>query len=289
MPVRLPLPVERTFLSAGCHAQVLLGMLIALAICNCLRAADIIPPRPQGKYVNDNAGVLSPSTVADLNRRLQDFESQTSNQVLVVIYPKMQSDSDISDYAVRVAQAWGVGRKDRKNGVVLFIFTQDRKMTIQVGYGLEGAMPDAISKRIIEDEIKPHFRQNDYNSGVRAGVDAIMKATKGEYKGTGRALAGRGARAFGLFTVFFIVVAWLIIASWFRRVFRGTLYGSGGMYRRRGFGGFWPGYYIGGGFGRGGGGGSWGGGGGGGTWGGGGGGFSAGGGSFGGGGASGSW
>src|SRR5207248_10233990 len=126
-----------------------------------------------GAYVNDYANVLSRSTLADLNQKLRDFESQTSNQVLVVIYPKMQSDSSIDDYAVRVAQAWGVGRKDRKNGVVLFIFTQDRKMTLQVGYGLEGAMPDAISKRIIEDEIKPHFQQNDYNGGVRAGIDAI--------------------------------------------------------------------------------------------------------------------
>jgi uncharacterized protein len=197
----------------------------------------------------------------------------------------MQSDSDISDYAVRVAQAWGVGRKDRKNGVVLFIFTQDRKMTIQVGYGLEGAMPDAISKRIIEDEIKPHFQRNDYNSGLRAGVDAIMKATKGEYKGTGRtrgaARAGRGAWVGPLV----IMIGIWIFAAWLRRQVRGATYGGRGVYRRRGWGGgFWPGYYVGGGGGgwNSGGGGSWGGGGGGG-------GFSAGGGSFGGGGASGSW
>jgi len=267
---------------------MLLGLAIALSFSQQLHAAEVIPPKPQGAYLNDYAGVLSRSTTDDLDRKLRDFETQTSNQVLVVIYKKMQSDSDINDYAIRVAQAWGVGRKDRKNGVVLFIFTQDRKMTIQVGYGLEGPLPDALAKDIIEDEIKPHFRNNDYDGGVRAGVDAIMKATKGEYKGTGRILS-RGGRVFGLFVVFLIVIGWIVITSWFRRALRGTMYGSRGIYRRGWGGGFWPGFYIGsGGFG---GGGSWGGGGGGGSWGGGGGGggFSAGGGSFGGGGASGSW
>ena len=266
---------------------MLLGLAIVLLSSQPLRAAEVIPPKPQGPYINDYANVLSRSTVTELNRKLQDFENQTSNQVLVVIYPKMQSDSDINDYAVRVAQAWGVGRKDRKNGVVLFIFTQDRKMTLQVGYGLEGALPDVIAKRIIADEITPHFKSNDYNGGVRAGVDAIMKATKGEYKGSGRGSTGsRAGRAFGLSVVFLIVIGWIIIGSMIRRGLRGTTYRSSGMYRRRGWGGgFWPGFYIGSG-----GGGSWGGGGGG-SWGGGGGGggFSAGGGSFGGGGASGSW
>jgi len=265
---------------------MLLSLTILLAFPRPLNAADVIPPRPIGKYVNDYANVLSSSTVADLNRKLQDFESQTSNQVLVVIYPKMQSNSDINDYAIRVAQAWGVGRKDRKNGVVLFIFTQDRKMSMQVGYGLEGPLPDAISKRIIEDEIKPHFQQNDYNGGVRAGVDAIMKATRGEYKGTGRTLGKNARNAAWIGPVVVMVGIW-IFAAWLRRQVRGAMYGGRGVYRRPGWGGgFWPGYYVGGGGGgwSSGGGGSWGGGGGGG-----GGGFSAGGGSFGGGGASGSW
>jgi len=263
--------------------------LLLILICSTsASAAEVIPPRPQGNYINDYASVLSRSTVGNLNRTLQDFEKQTSNQILVVIYPRMQSDSSIDDYAVRVAQAWGVGRKDRKNGVVLFIFTQDRKMTIQVGYGLEGALTDALSKDIIEDVIKPHFRNNDYDGGLRAGVDAIMKATRGEYKGTGRNAASRGRPGWIGPLLTFIAIALIIRAI--RRRTSGAVYGPGGVYRRRGWGGgFWPGYYIGSGWGRGGGGGSWGGGGG--SWGGGGGGggFSAGGGSFGGGGASGSW
>jgi uncharacterized protein len=258
-----------------------------LLICSrALIAAEVIPPRPQGAYVNDYAHILSPSTVSQLDRKLRDFETQTSNQVLVVIYPKMQSDSSIDDYAIRVAQAWGVGRKDRKNGVVLFIFVQDRKMTIQVGYGLEGPLPDITAKRIIEDEIKPRFRTNDYDGGLRAGIDAIIKATKGEYKGRGTA---HRAAWFGPLLAF--IGIWIFIA-WIRRQVSGAIYGGRGAYRRRGWGGgFWPGYFIGSSSWGGGGGGSWGGGGGGGSWGGGGGGggFSAGGGSFGGGGASGSW
>jgi uncharacterized protein len=264
---------------------MLLGLTTLLSFSQPLRAAEVIPSRPQGNYINDYAHVLSNPTVSDLNRKLNDFEKQTSNQVLVVIYPKMQSDSSIDDYAVRVAHAWGVGRKDRANGIVLFIFTQDRKMTIQVGYGLEGPLPDALAKDIIEDVIKPHFRNNDYDGGVRAGVDAIMKATKGEYKGTGRSAAS-SQRPHWIGPLLTVVAILLIIRA-IRRRTQGAIYGPAGVYRRRFGGGFWPGYYIGGGFGRGGGwgggGGSWGGGGGGG------GGFSAGGGSFGGGGASGSW
>jgi uncharacterized protein len=265
--------------ATGSLLPVLLGIAILLAHCQSLLAAEVIPPRPQGTYVNDYANVLSRSTAAELDRKLRDFESQSSNQVLVVIYPKMQSDSAIDDYAIRVAQAWGVGRKDRKNGVVLFIFVQDRKMTIQVGYGLEGPLPDITAKRIIEDEIKPHFRTNDYDGGLSAGVDAIIKATKGEYKGRG------GVQRFAWFGPLFVLIGIWVLIAWIRRQVRGAIYGGRGVYHRRGWGGgFLPGYFIGSGLG-GGGGGSWGGGGGGG----GGGGFSAGGGSFGGGGASGSW
>ena len=81
----------------------------------------------------------------------------------------MQSDSSIEDYTVRVAQSWGVGQKGKSNGAVLFVFTQDRKMYLQVGYGLEGALPDALAKRIIENEIKPYFRNGDYDGWLAGG------------------------------------------------------------------------------------------------------------------------
>jgi uncharacterized protein len=256
----------------------LLPVLLVLALVGHSAAAEVIPPRPTQTYFNDYAKVVSPKTAAELDRKLNDFERQTSNQVLIVIYPKMQSDSSIEDYTVRVAQKWGVGKRDRKNGIVLFVFIQDRKMYMQVGYGLEGALPDALAKRIIEDEIKPRFRQNDFDGGLRIGVDSIIAATKGEYK----ARPDRRSRDARLFLplFFFVLVAIGIFWGWLMRQVRGMSYTRAGVYRRRrGWGG--GGWYVGGGGWSSGGGGSWGGGGGGG--------FSAGGGSFGGGGAGGSW
>jgi uncharacterized protein len=234
-------------------------------VCLQIFAAEVIPPSP-AQYFNDYAGVVSGGTVAQLNQRLEQFERDSSCQVVVAVYPTMQSDSSIDDYSVRVFQSWGVGQKDKNNGALLLVFTQDRKMFLQTGYGLEGALPDAICKRIIEDEIKPHFKTGDYDGGLAAGVNAILAAAKGEYKGTGRT-AGDHGNSQGIPVVFIIifVIVIIIIISNARR---------GGYYSRSGWsGGGW-----------GGGGGGWSGGGGGG-----GGGFSGGGGSTGGGGAGGSW
>jgi len=257
--------------------------LLALLFTFCsfaVRASEVIPPAPV-KHFNDYAGAVSPATAAQLNQKLEDFERQTSSQILVVVYPKMQSDSSIEDYTVRVAQSWKVGLKGKDNGALLFVFIQDRKMYIQVGYGLEGALPDALAKRIIENEIRPRFRNGDFSGGLTAGVNAILAATRGEYKGTGVTVAeSQGGGGLGvllplLFPALFMLI---FIISVMRRSAS-----SGTVYRRRGYSS-WGGWTIGGW----GGGGGWSGGGG---WGGsgGGGGFSGGGGSFGGGGAGGSW
>jgi uncharacterized protein len=156
----------------------------------CLSAAEVIPPAPT-RHFNDYAHVVSQATVSKLDKTLEDFERETSNQILVAVFPKMQSDSSVEDYTVRVAQAWKVGVKGRNNGAVLFVFIQERKMFLQVGYGLEGALPDALAKQIIEEEIKPRFREANYDGGMSAGVSAILAATRGEYKGTGRTAGER--------------------------------------------------------------------------------------------------
>ena len=196
----------------------------------------------------------------------------------------MESASSIEDYTVRVAQAWKVGQKGRNNGAVLFVFVQDRKMFIQVGYGLEGALPDATCKRIIEDEIKPHFRNNDFDGGLSAGVTAILRAAKGEYKAAGHSpapLMGNevGFLILGLFLFALLFVSWKVRRAGGR--WHGVTLGSSGWSSGWGSSGWSSG-------GSGGGGGGFSGGGG---WSGGGdsGGFSSGGGSFGGGGAGGSW
>ena len=242
--------------------------VFALAPAGLARAAEVIPPPPK-RHFNDYAGVVRPSTAQELDARLADFERETSNQVVFALYPRMQSDSSVEDYTVRVAHAWGVGVNGKNNGAVLFAFMEQRQLYLQVGYGLEGAIPDALAKRIIEDEIIPRFRDGDRDAGMRAAVDAIIAAAKGEYHGTGRTIAeGRSEK--GNPWLFFVVIVVLLLA--FSRMHRGSdVYSPRG--RRRSWidhepwgGGSWSG----------GGGGS-------------GGGFSGGGGGFGGGGAGGRW
>jgi uncharacterized protein len=252
------------------------GLLVAAVVALLAtksHAAEVIPPKPD-RYFNDYAGVISKSAALRFNEELARFERETSDQVVVAIFTKMQSESDIADYTQRVAQAWGVGQKERRNGVVLFVFVQDRKMFIQVGYGLEGALPDITAFDITEYKIKPHFRNGDYEGGIAVGIDSIFKAIRGEYKGSGNTVAERNRRGGGapsfLFFIIFLI-ALIAISRIMRRL------GGYGYSSRRGGPIFFPG---------GGGGGGWssGGGGGGGFSG-----FGGGGGSFGGGGAGSSW
>jgi uncharacterized protein len=260
-------------------------LLLLIYFCCWSGVAAEVMPRPPKQYFNDYAGVVSQGTAQQLNRELEDFERQTSSQIIVAVFPKMQSDSSIEDYTVRVAQSWKVGQKGKDNGAVLFVFVNDRKMFIQTGYGLEGALPDATAKMIIENEIKPRFRDGNYDGGLKAGVAAMMAAVQGEYKGTGQTTAERGAQGHGggIAALFFLFFFFLIAASMMRRQRRqrgrpSSSFGWGGPFIAGwtiGSGGF------GGGLGTGGGG-----------WSGGGfsgGGFSGGGGSFGGGGAGGNW
>ena len=214
-------------------------------------AAEVIPPKPPG-YFQDNASVVSQSAAFRFNEELAQFERETSNQVWVVIYPKMQSDDDVAAYTQRVAQAWGVGQREQRNGVVLFVFTQDRKMFIQVGYGLEGALPDATAFDITEYRIKPHFRSNDYEGGLAEGINSILKAIRGEYTGTGKtALEGHRnhapAPSFLYFLIFLVVIS--IISRVMRRL-GGYSYSSrrsGPVFIPMGFGGGGGGWSSGGG------------------------------------------
>jgi len=153
-----------------------------------LFAQEVIPPAPTA-YFNDYAHVVSAGTAAQLNKTLEDFERQSSDQIVVAVFPKMQSDSSVEDYTVRVARSWQAGLKDKNNGAVLFVFVQDHKMFLQVGYGLEGVLPDALCKRIIDEQISPRFKAGDFDGGLTAGVQAVISAAKGEYKGTGTTVA----------------------------------------------------------------------------------------------------
>jgi uncharacterized protein len=195
---------------------LIVGLCLVLALQSF--AAEVIPPKPVG-YFNDYAGVVSKEAASRFNEQLAQFERETSDQVVVAVFPKMQSDSDIADYTQRVAQAWGVGQKERRNGVVLFVFIQDRKMFIQVGYGLEGALPDATAFDITERHIKPLFRAGNDEAGLATGIDLICKAIRGEYKGSGKTVAERHGVA-GVVSSVLPFIVFIIVLMLLSRLFR---------------------------------------------------------------------
>ncbi len=254
----------------------LLRFWLWLAVVAVASAAEVMPPKP-AQWFNDYAGVVPTDTASQLNAKLQQFERDTSNQIVVAVWRDMQTDTSVQDYTYRIAESWKVGNKDRKNGTILFVFINARKMFIQVGYGLEGALPDALAKRIIEDEIAPQFKKGDFGVGLAAGVDAILAATKGEYKGSGRSaveIEHTPGIIFRLIVLFFALSILCLIISFARS---GDVISKQGRRRNVSYGGGWSS----GGSSSSGGRGGW--------SSGGGGGFSSGGGSFGGGGAGGSW
>lgn len=253
-------------------AWLCLGLLTTAAF------AQPAPPPPPANFFTDTANVVSADIASRLEQQLRDFQTATSNQVLVVVGDRIPDGyASLEEYTNRTAEAWRVGDKSRDNGAVLFVFVGDRKVRIEVGYGLEGALPDALASRIVNDEITPKFREGRYGDGLVAGVDAILRATKGEYQPIARKSSKVPIPLILLIILFFLFVGVVLpFLNEINEIRNSRTYsGRGPISSRRG--NYW-----------GSGGGGWSGGGGGSSWGGGGG-FSGGGGSFGGGGASGSW
>ncbi|WP_069660234.1 TPM domain-containing protein [Arcticibacter eurypsychrophilus] len=262
------------------------GLLLALSfllITAGLRAQEL-PPKSD-RLVTDFTNTLSAEQTNRLEQKLVAFNDTSSTQIAVVLI-KSIGVYDIADYTVKLAENWGVGQKGKNNGVVLLAAIDDRKVTIQTGYGVEGALPDAITHQIIENDIKPYFKQGDYYSGLDKATNAIISYTKGEYKNDA---PPKGKSRSGGFPVGLIILAVIVIA-----VIASKGGGGGGGGRviggRGGAGLLWWSLLAGMAGRGGGGGGGFGGGNSGGGFGGGGGGFGGfGGGSFGGGGSSGSW
>ena len=260
--------------------RVLTALGLVLLVSLSAWAQPPAPPPPKD-FFTDATGTIPADAAARIEQRLRDFEKASSNQVLVVVAEHVPDGyASIEEYTNRTAQAWRVGDKSRDNGAALFVFTADRKIRIEVGYGLEGALPDALASRIINDEITPRFRQGQYGDGLLAGVDAIIRATKGEYQPVAKPRVSSDTLLIVLFVAFLLFVGIVIpFAREIQAIQGGRTYSGRGSSRGRGSsswgssGGSWGGWSGGGGS----------------SWGGGGGGFSGGGGSFGGGGASGSW
>lgn len=280
------------------HALILLPLFW---LAGTVQAAegDLQPVPELRAPLTDLAHLLSDADAAALNRKLLDFSQQKGSQIAVLIIPTTQPES-VFDYSFRVATTWKLGRKGVDDGVLLVVAVNDRRTQLQVGYGLEGAIPDARSKQVLQDIIAPKFHSGDFAGGLNDGVDALIKLINGE------ALPAPAAQAQGHRqgnNVFVIAIIAGLAAGWIIRSLFGRLAGSlagGGVAlavalllgaalamavfaaiaavvaaNASGRGGFYPGGLGGGGFGGGGFGG--------------GGGFSGGGGGFGGGGSSGSW
>src|ERR1700761_7327781 len=153
--------------------------VVALLICWAFAAlADVaVPPLP-GRGV-DQTGPLSAGDIASLNQTLQDFETKKGSQIAVLIVPTTDPET-IEQYSIRVADAWKVGRKRVDDGAILLVAKNDRKLRIEVGYGLEGALTDVTSKRIIDEFIVPKFKSGDFAGGIWGGVARIIKVIDGE-------------------------------------------------------------------------------------------------------------
>jgi uncharacterized protein len=152
--------------------------------------------------VNDEAQILSESTIKTLSETLKQHEEKTTNQVVVLTVPSLEGDN-IEDYANRVFNEWKLGQKGKDNGILVVVVPGDRKMRIEVGYGLEGELPDVLAGRIIRNIMTPLFRQEDYDGGIVSGVDAIIDVLEGRelaedsFSGSeGKAEAGNGLSDF---------------------------------------------------------------------------------------------
>ena len=142
-------------------------------------AADEVAVPPLKARVTDLTGTLGADQIGALDGRLRDFERRKGSQIAVLILPTTGPET-IEQYSIRVADAWKVGRTKVDDGVILIVAKNDRKLRIEVGYGLEGAIPDAVAKRVVSDVIAPHFRAGDFYGGIAAGTDALMKLIDGE-------------------------------------------------------------------------------------------------------------
>ncbi len=193
-----------------------------------------VPPH-EGRWVHDEAHVLSPSTVSQLEQILKAERDSTSNQIAILIVPSLEGE-DIEGFGIRVAEAWKAGSKENDNGVIFIISIKDRKMRIEVGEGLEGVLTDALSSRINRNEVAPQFRQGNYDAGVTAGTMAIIQAIKGTYKGDGPVRRSKRGGKSPLTTIIIIIIIIIIMSR-----------------RGGGAGGYWAaGSLLGGGFGGGG-------------------------------------
>ncbi|HKJ47052.1 MAG TPA: TPM domain-containing protein [Balneolales bacterium] len=256
-------------------------LLTGITFLTSTAYAQKFPAKPEG-FVNDYAHILNQGQIQQLDRKLSTYRDTTSNEVAIMTVPSLQGYA-IDQFSLKVLDKWGIGQHNKRNGVLIFVAPKEKKMRIEVGYGLEGALPDIIAGHIVNNVMKPYFKKGEYYQGLNQAVNAIMMQVAGEYKPEMAKKKDKGGHS--AFPILFIIAVIIYIIIIRRDGPRQNGGGKGGR-RRRTYGSsgviFFPGGF--------GGGGGWGGGSGGFGGGGGFGGFSGGGGfAGGGGGASGGW
>ena len=142
-------------------------------------AQELVAVPPLASPVTDVAGIFTPDQSAALDAKLRRFEQEKGSQVAVLVVPSTRPE-EIEQYAIRVADAWQLGREGVDDGALLLVAVEDRRVRIEVGYGLEGVLPDAVANRIIDGDIVPAFRDGDYYRGIAAGVDRMLRVIEGE-------------------------------------------------------------------------------------------------------------
>ena len=199
-------------------------LVLALLLASPLQAAGLEVPHLQAR-ITDLAGLLSPEEVTALDSKLRDLEASDSTQVAVLIIPSLEGEA-LEDFSERVATAWRLGQKGRDNGALMLIALKERRIRIEVGYGLEPKLTDARSSRIIQNEVVPYFRQGSFYQGIDAGVTAIVQTVRGEYQASGRAETGKkgAARRFDWIIALLFPLLWILSAT---GVVGGILIGGG--------------------------------------------------------------
>lgn len=180
-------------------------------------------PARSNQLVNDYTNTLSNSDKRSLEEKLVAYDRESSVQIAIVIIETLNG-YEISDYAFQLGEKWGIGQSGTDNGALILVSMNDRKMWIATGYGLEATVTDALCKRIIENEMKPRFRNGDFAGGLSAASDAVIEASRGEYQGTGNGGEARKEKALpigfmGLMILVFGII-WFVKAMQVRRYAR---------------------------------------------------------------------
>jgi uncharacterized protein len=171
--------INDRFISMGKFCILPIAYLLLFFSSHLIFAQKSIPEL-WGQRVHDEAHILKPATIDQLEKDLKLYEDSTTNQIAILIVQNLDGET-IEDYSLRVAEKWKLGTKSKDNGVLLLIAIDDHKMRIEVGHGLEGALTDAQSNRIIRNEMAPNFRRSDYDAGLLAAISAMKSAIGGEY------------------------------------------------------------------------------------------------------------